>query len=272
MRRLAEDPDVRGRVALVYMDPPFNTGGVFHVGGRNGGRSVSETPAYRDDAPLDEYLAGMTERLRALTPLLAENASVFLHADARVIHYLKVAMDGLFGRERFVNEIIWRYKSGGAAKSRYASKHDTILWYANGPEPVFNPEAVSARSVRRNHMKRTVNAEGHAVRTIRSNGKIYEYREDRRTPPCDVWDDISHLNQRDPERTGYATQKPEALLERIVLGSSNAGDLVLDPFCGSGTTLAVAAKHGRRWIGMDASEAAMEIAGRRLGMAHPRLA
>lgn len=271
MRALAEDPDVRGKVALTYMDPPFNTGGAFHVGGKHGGRAETDTPAYRDDEPLDDYLNGMRVRFDALRPLLTANASVFVHADARVIHYLKVMLDEVFGRERFVNEIIWRYNSGGVAKSRYAAKHDTILWYANGPDYVFNAEAVAVPVKRRNHMRRTVNAKGEAVRTIRSNGKIYEYPEERAAPPCDVWDDISHLNQRDPERTGYATQKPEALLERIILGSSHPGDLVLDPFCGSGTTLAAARRHGRRAIGIDASEAAIEIAERRLGT-HPRLA
>jgi site-specific DNA-methyltransferase (adenine-specific)/adenine-specific DNA-methyltransferase len=269
MRRMAEDPGVSGQVALAYMDPPFNTGGVFHVGGKNGGRAPSRTPAYRDDEPLDEYLKGMQARFEALRPLLAANASVFVHADARMVHYLKVMLDGVFGRGRFVNEIIWRYKSGGVARTCFAAKHDTILWYANGPGHVFHADAVGVSAARRNHMKRTVNASGEAVRTIRSNGKIYEYPEDRLAPPCDVWDDISHLNQRDPERTGYATQKPEALLERIVLASSNPGDLVLDPFCGSGTTLAVAKAHGRRWIGIDASEAAIEIARRRLGVDAP---
>jgi site-specific DNA-methyltransferase (adenine-specific)/adenine-specific DNA-methyltransferase len=269
MRQIAEDPEVRGRVALVYMDPPFNTGGAFHVGGKNGGRAPSEIPAYRDAEPLDEYLKSMQVRFEALRPLLTENASVFVHADARVVHYLKVILDGIFGRQRFVNEIVWRYKSGGVAKSCYAAKHDTILWYANGPGHVFNADAVGVPAARSNHMKRVLNASGEAVRTIRSNGKIYEYAEDRLVPPCDVWDDISHLNQRDPERTGYATQKPEALLARIILGSSNPGDLVLDPFCGSGTTLAVAQKNGRRWIGIDASEAAIEIARRRLDVDGP---
>jgi len=266
MLALADDPEVRGRVALAYMDPPFNTGGVFHVGGPNGGRGASDTLAYRDDEPLDDYLKAMRARFEALRPLLAGNASVFVHADARVAHYLKVLLDAVFGRNRLVNEIIWRYQSGGVARRRYAAKHDTILWHANGPGHVFNAEAVAVPVARRNHMKRAMNARGEAVRTIRANGKVYEYPEERHAPPSDVWDDISHLNQRDPERTGYATQKPERLLERIILGSSHSGDVVLDPFCGSGTTLAVAQKHGRRWIGIDASDAAVEIAGRRLGV------
>ncbi|HEY3265661.1 MAG TPA: site-specific DNA-methyltransferase [Armatimonadota bacterium] len=264
MRGLADDADVRGRVALCYMDPPFNTGGAFYVGTANGGRAAGETPAYLDRKTMAEYLDGMRERIAALAPLLAENASVFLHADARTIHYLKVLMDEAFGAGGFVNEIIWRYRSGGTARNRYSAKHDTILWYANGPKPTFHREAVSRPVERRNHMKRTLNAGGEAVRTIRSNGKTYEYPAEPVEPPSDVWDDISHLNQRDPERTGYATQKPLGLLERIIAGSSSEGDLVLDPFCGSGTTLEAAERLNRRWIGIDASAAAIEICGRRL--------
>lgn len=266
MRELVADEGIAGRVNLVYMDPPFNTGGTFYVGGSSGGRGATDTVAYSDRRGLDEYLGFMRERIEALKPLLAPHSSVFLHADAHAIHYLKVMMDEAFGLDAFVNEIIWHYRSGGTARKRYSAKHDTILWYAAYGEPVFNREAVSTlgRADRNNHMKRSVNAAGEEVRTIRSNGKMYEYPAAGGAPPDDVWDDISHLNQRDPERTGYATQKPVALLERIIAGSSNPGGLVLDPFCGSGTTLAAAQRLGRRWIGIDASEAAIEIAQRRL--------
>lgn len=266
MRGLADDPAVRERVHLVYMDPPFNTGGAFCVGSANGGRAAGHTPAYRDDMPFDEYLAFMEARLRALVPLLAPNASVFLHADGRAIHYLKVMMDEVFGAERFINEIIWSYRSGGGAKTRYAAKHDTILWYANGPCPVFHPDAVAVAAPRRNHMKRVITEDGRPARAIRSNGKTYVYPEDAPRPPSDVWTDISHLHQRDPERTGYATQKPEALLARIIAGSSNPGDLVLDPFCGSGTTLAAAQRLSRRWIGIDSSPSAIDICRNRLSL------
>lgn len=270
MRALAEEPDLRGRVVLCYMDPPFNTGGAFYVGTANGGRAAGERAAYTDRRGLDEYLAFMRERLEALAPLMAPNGSVFLHADARTVHHLKVLMDGVFGARRFVNEIVWHYRSGGVARTRYAAKHDTILWYACGSRPVFHPEAVAVPRGRDNHMKRTVNAAGEAVRTIRSGGRVYEYPAEAAAVPDDVWCDISHLNQRDPERTGYATQKPLALLSRILAGSSDEGDLVLDPFCGSGTTLVAAQRLGRQWIGIDASEEAVRIAGERLGVAHPR--
>jgi site-specific DNA-methyltransferase (adenine-specific)/adenine-specific DNA-methyltransferase len=210
------------------------------------------------------YLAWMTDRLEATRALLAPNGSLFLHVDPRVSHYLKVALDGVFGEKGFVNEIIWRYRSGGRATRRYAAKHDVILWYANGPDWVFHPDVVAVASERRNHMRRSKDAAGNPVRLIRSNGRVYRYAENARVPPCDVWDDISHLNQRDPERSGYPTQKPLALLERIIAGSTNPGDLVLDPFCGSGTALVAARRLGRRGLGIDSSPVAVEICQRRL--------
>lgn len=264
MSALARDPRVRGGVAMAYMDPPFNTGGAFHVGGRHGGRGASDVPAFDDSLTPADYLGFMEARLHALVPLMAKGGSVFLHADARAIHYLKVLMDEVFGARRFINEIIWHYRSGGVARGRYPAKHDTILWYAVDGAAAFYPDDVAVERSADNHMRRTITADGRPARSIRSNGVTYTYPDDEGVCPPDVWTDISHLHQRHPERTGYATQKPEALLERLLRGSSRAGDLVFDPFCGSGTTLAVAARLGRRWIGADASAAAVEICARRL--------
>jgi len=264
MREAAEDPDIAGQVDLAYMDPPFNTGGVFYVGTASGGRARGEREAYRDVRKPPEYAVFARQVLTAMKPLLAVNASVFVHIDARTVHVWRTALDEVFGPKGFVNEIIWAYRTGGVARRRYPAKHDTILWYANGPGYVFHPEAVAVPSERRNHMRRAVSADGSAVRTIRSNGKVYEYPEDAGACPTDVWTDISPLNQRDPERVGYATQKPLALLTRIIAGSSEPGDLVLDPFCGSGTTLVAAHRLGRRWIGVDSSEEAIRIAEGRL--------
>lgn len=264
LRALADDPDVAGKVALAYLDPPFNTGGRFTAGAASGGRGRAGEPTWRDDMDRGAYLEWMTDRLKATKALLAPNGSLFLHVDPRVSHYLKVALDGIFGLRAFVNEIVWRYRSGGRSTRRYAAKHDVILWYANGPGWAFHPGDVAVRAERRNHMRRSLDEAGNAIRVIRSNGREYRYPECAIAPPCDVWDDISHLNQRDPERTGYPTQKPLALLERIIAGSSSPGDLVLDPFCGSGTTLVAARRLGRRWLGIDSSPLAVQLCQKRL--------
>jgi site-specific DNA-methyltransferase (adenine-specific)/adenine-specific DNA-methyltransferase len=166
----------------------------------------------------------------------------------------------------FKNEIIWHYRSGGHSQKRYARKHDTILFYTNSAHYCFHAERIGERrgSKKRNHMKKWVNADGHIHWTIHSAGRLYSYGEDSHMTPTDVWSDISHLHQTDPERNGYATQKPAALLERIILASSEENDLVLDCFCGSGVTPTVAERLNRRWIACDQSELALKLTRERM--------
>ena len=215
------------------------------------------------------YLVSLTLRLAEIHRVLAPHGTFYLHADPGAAHYLKLVCDALFlpGGGGFRNEIIWSYESGGRATRDFAWKHDTILRYSKSAHWTFNPTAVllPRAGTRRNHMKREVDADGRAFRSIKSAGKIYRYYDDEGVPPSDVWTDLSHLHQRDPERGGYPTQKPEALLERIILASSHPGDLVLDAYCGGGTTLAVARRLGRRWAGIDRSEAAIAATRQRLG-------
>jgi len=175
-------------------------------------------------------------------------------------------MDEIFGYENFLNEVIWHYKSGGRSREFYSNKHDVLLIYTKTKKYVFNADAIGVQrgEVTNHHMKRNVDADGRVYWTIRSGNKIYKYYEDDLLTPEDVWTDISHLQQKDPERLGYFTQKPEALLKRIILASSNPGDIVADFFCGSGTTLAVAEKLGRRWIGSDLSRYAIHVTRKRL--------
>jgi hypothetical protein len=168
-------------------------------------------------------------------------------------------MDEIFGTSNFMNEIIWCYKSGGRSTKHYPRKHDTILFYRKSPKVYFDIKAVGhpRGPEKRNHMKRYIDAEGRICFSIRSGGKVYTYYEDTPVYPSDVWDDIEHLQQKDKERVGYATQKPEALLNRVVLASSRPGDLVCDLFSGSGTTAASASKLGRRFLTSDASPIAL---------------
>lgn len=168
-------------------------------------------------------------------------------------------LDEIFGKANFMNEIIWSYKSGGRSTRHYPRKHDTILFYRKSAKVFFNISAVGTPRgpERRNHMKRFIDEEGRICFTIRSGGKLYTYYEDTPIYPTDVWSDIEHLQQRDRERVGYGTQKPEALLRRILLASSRPGDLVMDLFSGSGTTAAAASKLGRRFVVVDASPFAL---------------
>jgi len=253
-------PEFTGQINLIYIDPPFMTGRDF---------KNLEQLAFSDkwDNNLDTYLQWLYETFVLLKLLLTSNGSLYVHLDWRVTHYAKVILDEVFGSNSrtdgpgFKNEIIWHYQSGGRAQKRYASKHDTILFYSNSDNYCFHGERVGELrgTKKRNHMKKCVDADGHTHWTIHSAGRLYTYGEDSHMTPTDVWSDISHLHQTDPERNGYATQKPAALLERIILASSEENDLVLDCFCGSGVTPAVAERLDRRWIACDQSELALKL-------------
>jgi site-specific DNA-methyltransferase (adenine-specific) len=252
--------EFRGAINLIYIDPPFMTGRTFY-------HSDGTRIAYRDiwQSRLDGYLQWLYETLIILHALLASNGSLYLHLDWRTAHYARVLLDEVFATgvddegAGFKNEIIWHYQSGGRARRYYARKHDTIFLYTKSAQYCFHPERVGEKrgTQRRNHMRREIDADGHVTWTIRSAGRVYTYDENSLLTLSDVWSDIHHLHQKDPERSGYATQKPEALLERIILASSEEHDLILDCFCGSGVTPLVAERLRRRWLAVDQSDLAI---------------
>lgn len=254
-----------GQVDLIYIDPPFMTGRDFMSGA---------TLAYSDkwQGELDAYLPWLATTLHLLHRLLAEDGSLYVHLDWRVAHYARILLDEIFGANLsgtgggFQNEIIWHYQSGGRTTRRYARKHDTLLFYSKSEQYCFHGERVGEKrgSNKRNHMRKVQDTDGSIKWSITSHGRVYTYSAESVMTPTDVWSDISHLHQRDPERTGYATQKPAALLERILLASSEPDDLVLDCFCGSGVTPAVAEQLGRRWLASDAGELAISSTRARL--------
>jgi len=258
-------PEFAGKINLIYIDPPFMTGRDFRSGTQL---------AFSDkwDNDLDFYIQWLYETFLLLHQLLAQTGSLYVHLDWRVIHYAKVLLDEVFGFSHstggpgFKNEIIWHYQSGGRARKHYARKHDTILFYTRSSHYCFHAERISERrgAGKRNHMRKSLSADGRIHWTIKSAGRIYSYSEDALMTPSDVWSDISHLQQKDPERNGYATQKPAALIERIILASSEERDLILDCFCGSGVTPIVAQQLGRRWIACDQSELAINTTRARL--------
>ena len=252
-----------GCANLIYIDPPFNTGQV---------RCYSRLRVFADDAGervgfqgkryrsivvgrrsfadcWDDYLEFLEPRLVEAYRVLAPNGSFYLHIDYREVHYCKVLLDAIFGRECFLNEIIWAYDFGGRSNRRWPAKHDNILFYVKDPENyVFNLGAVE----RIPYMAPELVGPEKAAR-----GKA----------PTDVWwHTIVPTNSK--ERTGYPTQKPLAILRRIIAVSSNPGDLVLDFFAGSGTTGVAAHELGRRFILVDNNPEALAVMAERLGAIH----
>lgn len=262
---------LEGKVQLVYLDPPFQTGKSFQARVRVGAKEWKSgsgsliLPAYDDCLTREEYLKLMRTVLENAHALLRSDGLIFVHIDWRMHPYLRLMMDEIFGESNFLNEIIWTYHSGGNARRYFPRKHDVILMYAKTQSYDFHIEDVAepAPGGRENHMKKHVDADGRVYRSIRSGGHVYTYYDDDPIVPDDVWTDVSHLQQKDPQRTGYDTQKPLRLLERIVKCASRPGDIVMDLFSGSGTTLEAAFRNGRRFIGGDLSPLALQLARRR---------
>jgi adenine-specific DNA-methyltransferase len=261
-----------GKVNLIYIDPPFFTGADFSIRTRIGDERIEKEPsiieerAYRDtwSGGIASYLKYMYERLVVMRELLAENGSIYVHLDWHVGHYAKVMMDEVFGAENFLNEIIWYYynKMQGNV-NRFASNHDIILWYRKGIEYSFEPQS-ELRDKPIKQLKRKWDKEKGRIVNVKDDSGRVVYQEVATRTIDDVWR-ISMLQPADQiENLRFQTQKPESLLKRIILASSNPGDIVADFFCGSGTTIAVAEKLGRRWIGADLSKFAIQVTRKRL--------
>lgn len=245
-----------GCVDLAYSDPPFFTGARKVARARNGDAAHAFDDAWAGD--LAGYVAWMSARLTEMRRLLSPRGVLYLHCDWHAGHYLKVEVDRIFGRERFQNEVVWHYGLGASNATRhFLRKHDTILVYARGDAPTFNLQRGDVTPA----MLAKYCHEDEGGRYMRSRGKKYYLQGGK--PLDSVWD-IPAIAATSSERLGYPTQKPEALLERIVLASSNPGDVVADFFCGSGTTPAVAHRLGRRWLACDASAGAIDVTRARL--------
>lgn len=251
-------------VDLIYIDPPFGTGQIRRLesirtgsgdrtrggfGGRVYNFEVVSAHDYRDDMPLEEYLGFLYERLAEMHRILKTSGSIYLHLDFHTVHFARLMLDEIFGADRFLNEIIWAYDYGGRARDKWARKHDNILWYAKSDQWTFNRDDID----RIPYM-----APGLVGPEKAAKGKL----------PTDTWW-MTIVPTNGKERTGYPTQKPLKLLERIVAASSNRGDLVADFFCGSGTAGVAAKRLGRHYLLVDESPTAIEIAQRRLAEEEP---
>ena len=249
---------------LIYIDPPFNTQKTQKrdrirvrrdANGTRGGFAAARysvtrepSPAYADQ--FDDFIAFMKPRLEEAYRILTRDGSLFLHIDYREVHYIKVLLDGIFGRASFINELIWAYDYGGKPRDRWPAKHDNILWYAKDPDNyVFNYEAID----RIPYMAPDLVGPEKAAR-----GKV----------PTDVWW-MTIVPTNSKEKTGYPTQKPLKLLSRIVQVHSQPGDTVLDFFAGSGTTGEAAARAQRSFVLMDNSAEAVRVMADRLAFASP---
>lgn len=269
-------PSLRGKVDLIYIDPPFDSKADYRTKVTLPGVELEQKPtvieqfAYSDtwSDGTASYLAMITPRLVLMRELLADTGSIYVHLDWHVGHYVKIVMDEVFGKKSFVNEIVWCYSIGGKGDGRFARKHDTIQLYAKGESPIFNgkdPLVVKDRKPN-SHMRLKTDGDGreYQEKTDKKSGKVYRYYVDEGKIPEDYWTDIEQLNREDSERVGYDTQKPEALLRRIIAASSNPGSIVCDFFGGSGTTAAVAEGLGRNWVTSDLGKPSCMVVRKRL--------
>ena len=259
MKYLLEEKDMKGKLKLIYIDPPFFSkatyDAVIHLKTSDSAKTSPIKYFAYDDTwqhDMSEYLKMLCRRLYLMKELLADDGTIWVHLDWHVVHYVKIFMDAIFGEDNFINEIIWHYKSGGSGKKHFARKHDTILVYSKTKKYYFAP--AKEKSYNR------------GFKPYRFKG-VKEYKDDlgwyTMVTMKDVWN-VDMVGRTSSERTGYATQKPEALLERIIEGATVEGDLCADFFSGSGTLAATCEKLGRKWICCDGSSLATSSTIKRL--------
>jgi DNA modification methylase len=257
------------RFALAYLDPPFFTGREHSEVARRqpavGAVVRTLRPAFDDRwASLEDYLTALADRVAAARELLRDDGCLVLHVDPKTSHYAKVVCDEIFGRRAFASEIVWRYRRWPAKTKNFQRVHDVLLRYVKNPDvtpnfrQLYEPLARSTLATWGNKKQCAVLDEN--GRRRRSSVSV---EPTRGAPLGDVWE-LSIVAPVARERTGYPTQKPETLLERLIEACTQPGDAVLDPYLGSGTSLAVAARLGREGTGIDANQRALHIARRRL--------
>ena len=268
-------------VDLIYLDPPFNSKRMYSapVGSKAAGASFKDMWTWKDvdeyyldtlatqfpalaryianigvihSKPMMAYLTYMSQRIIEMHRVLKETGSLYLHCDPTASHYLKILLDEIFGKNSFRNEIVWGYRTGGVSKKWFARKHDVLLFYSKTVEYLFNTQYyLSPQKYKYGYGNK------HGYELIEKDGRFY-----KRAICRDIWDDIESLGTlgkpNDP-LTGYPTQKPLALLHRVINASSNEGDIVMDPFCGCATTCVAAQQLGRKWIGIDIEKQPVKI-------------
>jgi len=269
---LREEIEKQGGLKLIYIDPPFDVGADFSMDIEIGDDTFTKKPnileeiAYRDTwgKGADSFISMIYERLILMRDLLAEDGSIYVHCDWRLSGFIRLVLDEVFGKNNFANEIIWTFTGGTDRSGGFQQKHNTIFLYGKSQSRLFNPSYVEfAPSTLQRFNK--VDAQGRRYKeNSLSDGRVtitYMKAEGKMAP--DYWD-IPIVNKTYEEFVGYPTQKPAALLERIIKASSNEGDVIADFFCGSGTTVATAEKLGRKWIASDLGKFAIHTTRKRL--------
>jgi site-specific DNA-methyltransferase (adenine-specific) len=274
-------------VDLIYLDPPFNSKRMYSapVGSKAVGASFKDMWTWQDvdEYYLDSlaanfpalakyitsvgavhsksmmaYLTYMSQRIIEMHRILNDTGSLYLHCDPTASHYLKSLLDGIFGKQGFRNEIVWCYRGGGSPKNGFGRRHDTIFRYSKSHVLIFNADAVRVP-----YQAEGIGRKDDAMwGKHKGTDKVYKPHPIGKIP--EDWWIVNTLNANDPERTGYPTQKPLALLHRIIKASSNEGDIVMDPFCGCATTCVAAQQLDRKWIGIDIEKQAVGVLVERL--------
>ncbi|GBU24908.1 DNA methylase [Fibrobacteria bacterium R8-3-H12] len=273
---------------LIYLDPPFNSKRIYSapIGSKSAGASFKDMWTWEDvneayletlagnypalarfigdigkihSKAMPAYLTYMAQRIIEMHRILKNTGSLYLHCDPTASHYLKILLDEIFGKNNFRNEIIWCYKRPSAPKQRQLPRlHDVIFWYSKSEKWTFNGD-----NIRIPYAQSSIDRAGYAANASKmTDGGSVELKEGGKLP--EDWWDIPMLKGNSKESTGYPTQKPLALLHRIIKASSNEGDIVLDPFCGCATTCVAAQQLGRKWIGIDIEKQAVNILVERL--------
>lgn len=244
-------------VDLIYLDPPFFSNKQYEVIWKDG----AEIRSFQDrwKGGIEHYITWMEPRLRECHRILKETGTIYLHCDIHANAHLRMLMDKIFGENNFRNEIIWCYRGAGYPKKDFGKRHDTIFRYSRTSRYVFNLDAV-----REEYAEATKERFKHYIGNVRKSGDFGLQKLNPLGKQPDDWWEIQPIAPSANERLGYPTQKPLVLLEKIIKASSNKGDIVLDPFCGCGTTLVAAQKLGRRWIGIDVSPTACKLMAKRL--------
>ena len=235
---------------MVYTDPPFGTGDVQQMNRKKDGKIISKI-GYSDK--FVDYMDFLVPHVSELHRVLKDTGTLYLHLDYRWVHYAKVEADKIFGHDNFISEIIWSYNFGGRGKNKWPAKHDTILMYAKNVEKmIFNWDEIDRIPYKTPALQYVGRSKEDAEKRIAA-GQV----------PTDVWD-IPILGTSSKERLGYPNQKPQRLIERAIVASSNVGDVVLDPFVGSGTTAHAAFAKGREFYVIDKNPDAIKIVSDRL--------